>query len=236
VPESAHGVPHNAFWDAATPDATWNIGCTAALPQQVLTFSVVPTLIPNGTGTVVVTVAPSPGSSQPIVYSSLSPTVCSVNAATGAVTVLPAAVVGSVCTIAADKAGDQTINSAVQVRLSITVAAGLCRLDVNGDQSQNAAIDGVMIMRYLSGVRGDALVQGFTSSGSRTNAQSVESFLAAQNFDVLGNAATAARATRDGLVITRFLRNLPAAAMIAGTDIAPTQANAVRDRVLAWCP
>jgi Leucine rich repeat N-terminal domain len=225
----------NAFWDAATPNATWDTDCSAALPQQVLSFSVVPTLIVNGTGTVVATVVPSPGSNQPIVYSSLSSGVCAVDAATGAIAVLPGAAIGNVCTIAADKANDQTINSAVQVRQSITIAAGFCRLDVNGDQSQSAAIDGMMITRYLSGIRGNALIEGLTLTGSRNNAQSVESFLAAQNFDVQGNGATTARATRDGLVITRFLRNVAAAAMIAGTDIAATQASNVRDRISAWC-
>jgi Leucine-rich repeat (LRR) protein len=228
-------VSPNAFWDVATANATWDVGCTAARSQQMLTFNVVPTLIPSGTGTAVVTVAPSPGSIQPIVYSSLTSAVCSVNAANGLITVLPAAVVGSVCTIAADKGSDQTINSAVQVRLSITVAAGLCRLDVSGGQAQNAAIDGVMILRYLSGVRGNALIAGLTLIGSRNNASSVESFLAAQNYDVQGNAATGARATRDGLVITRFLRNTPAPSMIAGTDIAAIEANNVRDRLVAWC-
>jgi hypothetical protein len=112
-------------WDAATRGATWDVDCTAALPQQVLSFGVAPTLAVGGTGTVVATVRPSPGSTAPIVYSSATPSVCSVDAASGLVTVLPAGIEGSVCAIAADKANDATINSAVQVQQSIVIQAAV---------------------------------------------------------------------------------------------------------------
>jgi Leucine-rich repeat (LRR) protein len=114
-------VSPDAEWDAATPSATWNVGCTAALPQQVLTFGAAPTLVVGGTSTVTATVTPSPASVAPIVYSSATPDTCSVDAASGLVIALPAGVQGNVCTIAADKAGDTTINSAVQAQQSITI-------------------------------------------------------------------------------------------------------------------
>jgi Divergent InlB B-repeat domain len=114
-------VSPDADWDAATPGATWDVGCTATLPQQVLTFGAAPTLVVVGTGTVAATVTPSPGSTAPIVYSSATQSVCSVDTTSGLVTVLSAGVEGSICTIAADKANDATINSAVQVQQSIAI-------------------------------------------------------------------------------------------------------------------
>jgi Leucine-rich repeat (LRR) protein len=135
-------VSPDADWDAATPGTTWDVDCTAALPQQVLSFGAVPTLVVGGTGTVVATVSPSPGSTAPIVYSSLTPSVCSVAAASGVVTALPAAIVGDLCTIAADKANDATINSAVQVQQSIVIQAVVATFTVSpGTVDANGTID-----------------------------------------------------------------------------------------------
>jgi Divergent InlB B-repeat domain/IPTL-CTERM motif len=113
-------VSPDTAWDAATPGATWDVGCIAPLPQQVLTFDPAPPLFVGGTGTVAVTVTPNPASAALVVFSILSRALCSVDA-TGLVTVLPAATVGSVCTIAADKSGDAGVNSAVQAQQSITI-------------------------------------------------------------------------------------------------------------------
>jgi Leucine-rich repeat (LRR) protein len=140
-------VSPDADWDAATPGTTWDVDCTAALPQQVLSFGAAPTLVVGGTGTVVATVSPSPGSTAPIVYSSATPSVCSVDTASGLVTVLPAAVVSDVCRIAADKANDETINSAVQVLQNITIQAASAvnftvtpsTADANGTINPNTA-------------------------------------------------------------------------------------------------
>jgi hypothetical protein len=123
-------VSTDTSWDAATLGATWDVGCIAVLQQQVLTFNPAPLLFVGGTGTVAVTVTPNPGSSAPVVFSSLTPSVCSVDVASGRVTVRPAAIVGEVCTIAADKANDATINSAVQVQQSITIERAVATFTV----------------------------------------------------------------------------------------------------------
>ena len=148
----------NAAWDAATPNATWNIGCIAARPMQTVTFGPAPTLLVGGSGTVSATAAPSRGSSAAIVYTSLTAAICGVNPATGAVTAQAAAVFGNACVIAADKSGDTAYNSAVQVRQNITITASSCRLDVNGDLALSSSVDGVLIARYLLGFRGATLI------------------------------------------------------------------------------
>jgi hypothetical protein len=113
-------VASDTAWDAAT-GVTWSTGCTAALASQTLSFGTAPILNPGSTAAVTATSNPSPGSSAPVVYSSLTPAVCGVVAGSGAVTVLPAAVVGNICTIAADKAGDAAFNAAAQVQQSMTI-------------------------------------------------------------------------------------------------------------------
>jgi hypothetical protein len=112
-----------------------------------------------------------------------------------------------------------------------------CRLDINDDGARTPEIDGVLILRYLIGIRGEALLAGLPSPlpGIRTTATEIESFLAAQNYNVQGGAAANATATRDGLVLLRFMRNVNTVAMIAGTDIPAGDFTAVRNRIIGWC-
>lgn len=115
-------VSSSAAWDTATGSSPWSTGCTAPLAAQTLSFGPAPSLYVGGSGSVTATVSPAPGSSAAIVYSSLTPLVCSVNAA-GTVTVLPAAGAGNICTIAADKAGDASFNTAPQASQSVVILA-----------------------------------------------------------------------------------------------------------------
>ena len=225
----------NAAWDAATPGATWDIGCISPRIESTLTFGAAPTLLLGGSGNVSTTVAPLPGSSIATAYTSLSPTVCSVDISSGAVVVLPAAIYGDFCTIAADKSGDLIYNSAPQAQQNIRISASVCSLDVNGDFSLSPATDGVLIARYLLGLRGSALTAGLTLTGSRTSANDIEIFLAAKNFSVRGLSAASAVAPVDGVVIMRYLQNLPAASLLGGTGIAPADTTTVFNRVKAFC-
>jgi hypothetical protein len=111
-----------------------------------------------------------------------------------------------------------------------------CRIDVNGDRELSANVDGVILLRYLLGLRGDSLVAGFTLAGTRTNAAAIETFLAAQNLDVreLSPAATP-NAMRDGLVIARHLRGVSGNPLVAATDIGVANASTVSSRISSWC-
>lgn len=228
-------VSTDAAWDAATPGALWSTGCTAVLAQQVLTFGPVPTLVVGGSGTVAVTSNPSPGSAAPILYSSLTPSICSVNNTTGLATVLANVPMGSICTVAANKAGDATINSAVQVAQAIKIS-GICRLDVNDDGQRTAEVDGVLIARYIAGTRGAALTVGLTPlSGNRTSSGDIEAFLAAQDFDVRGVSPSNPQLGRDGLAILRYVQGVTAPSLVGGTDISAASAAAIYARLQSWC-
>jgi hypothetical protein len=149
--------------------------------------------------------------------------------------VLPAAIYGDFCTIAADKSGDLIYNSAPQAQQNIRISASACSLDVNGDFSLSPTTDGVLIVRYLLGFRDSALIAGLTLTGSRTSANDIQTFLAAKNFSVRGLSAASAVAPVDGVVIMRYLQNLPAASLLGGTGIAPADTTTVFNRVKAFC-
>jgi hypothetical protein len=118
---------------------------------------------------------------------------------------------------------------------SQTVSAS-CRIDVNGDRELSADVDGVILLRYLLGLRGNSLVAGFTLAGTRTNAMDIESFLDAQNLDVRGLSPSATpNPMRDGLVIARHIRGASGTALVAATDIGSANASAVSSRITAWC-
>jgi hypothetical protein len=115
----------NAWNIAVTGSAatSWNTNCIPVRNQLLLSFGAPPVLTPGNFGPLNVTVSPAP-SSQPLLFASLTPSVCSIRVAQlGDVSVSPNAPVGAVCTITADMAGDTTYNSAPQVQQDIVITA-----------------------------------------------------------------------------------------------------------------
>jgi predicted extracellular nuclease len=88
----------------------------------------------------------------------------------------------------------------VTITLNFRLTANLD--GVNAPTEYDAASDGVILLRYLLGYRGNALLAGI--SAVRTS-QEIETYLAARvaanDFDVDGDSTT--RATTDGLIILR---------------------------------
>jgi Leucine-rich repeat (LRR) protein len=129
-------VTPDTTWDLATPSATWNVGCIQQRLEQTLSFLEVPVLTAaNGlhpSGTVTAIMRPDPASIEPTVFTSLTPEICAATtfAGVGLLTVTPEAVVGDVCTVAADKAADISFNSAAQRRGSITISTELDPADL----------------------------------------------------------------------------------------------------------
>jgi len=93
-------------------------------PAQTISFAAVPDLTLYSTATVTAVAS----SGLAVTYSSLTPAVCSVDAARGLVTDLAA---GN-CTIAADQAGNATYDAAAQATRTLTVAAGSAPATVPG--------------------------------------------------------------------------------------------------------
>lgn len=142
---------------------------------------------------------------------------------------------GTPTTLGVNSYATGTITADCTVTASFVALA--CRLDVNDDAAQTVAVDGLLILRYLLGFRGVELLAGLPSPllGNRNTVSAIENFLSTQDYNVKG-LSTPATATRDGLVIVRYLLALDATSMIAGTDINPTDAVSVRARIQGWCP
>lgn len=96
-------------------------------------------------------------------------------------------------------------------------------LDVDGDGAANALTDGIVIVRYLFGLRGEDLV-GPDVSGSgatRTTPEAVEAFLAEGLSTMLDpDANGTANALTDGILIVRYLFGLTGDDLIGGNVIA----------------
>jgi hypothetical protein len=99
---------------APAPQVTQTLPVVSSATQTI-SFGAVPVLSLGGTANVTATAS----SGLPVIYSSITQTVCTVDSNTGLVTDLTA----GVCIIAANQAGNDTINAAPQVTQTITVSA-----------------------------------------------------------------------------------------------------------------
>ena len=107
--------------------------------------------------------------------------------------------------------------------IALTIAlfaatARITKVDLDNDGRVNAATDGLLIMRYLLGVRSCALIAGiaFPSTAERQNAVAIigyiDTILASLDVDGVGGA----RATTDGILILRAMLGLCGTVPIAG--------------------
>jgi hypothetical protein len=119
-------------------------------------------------------------------------------------------------------------------------AATACTLDIDGDGQSSAGLDGVLLLRYQLGVRGDGLINGLALAGPRKSGSAVEEYLAGvagtSPFGISNHMATA---PLDGLVLTRLMKQIPDSALLSGVtppvEAQATTASAVRSRVNAQC-
>ncbi len=169
-------------------------------------------------------------SSSAVIYSVAPSGVCTVAGTTVTMVGL-----GS-CAITASQLGDSNYEDATPVTQSVALVA---TLDVDHSESgsqYHALTDGLLIVRYLAGVTGDALtLHALGSTASRTDAAIIETYLDAIRplLDVDANGSV--DASIDGVLIVRYLLGLRGAALIAG--VAPTAVAAeVEARVLALMP
>ena len=124
--------------------------------------------------------------------------------------------------------------------VTITAAAApLCILDVDGSGSNQALVDGVLIVRNMLGLSGAALTGGlaFPPSATRTTSSAIATFLAGQNYDSDGSSSQ--QALVDGVLVVRLMLGLPDANLITGISFPPsatfTTAAAIRANVNSRC-
>lgn len=93
-------------------------------------------------------------------------------------------------------------------------------LDVDGDGASTSK-DALLLLRYLLGYRGGALVAGVTLGAGRPDGASVETFLsgALSEFDLMGRAIPTPTAMQDGLILTRIMLGVPDTALLTGISL-----------------
>ena len=102
--------------------------------------------------------------------------------------------------------------------------------DIDGDGHYDALTDGVLIVRYLLGMRGPDLVQGAIGANATRNAEEIETYLGTLGaaLDVDGNHV--ADALTDGLIIMRRLfglNGMPLISVAIGVNATRTTPEAV---------
>lgn len=119
---------------------------------------------------------------------------------------------GQACTVSGGSGAN--ISSAVTTVL-VTCQAPTLNIDASTPGTQyDAATDGLLIMRYLLGLRGSALINGARGATAQRDATQIEQFIAGSltSLDVDGDGLTLA--TTDGLMILRRLLGITSAAAI----------------------
>ncbi|MEO7252673.1 MAG: DUF1566 domain-containing protein, partial [Casimicrobium sp.] len=98
-----------------------------------------------------------------------------------------------------------------------------CRLDIDGDGTHVAQLDGLLILRHLLGISGASLVGGinsFPASATRTSPQDLKTYMQSLGFDIDGSGGTpAALSGTDGMIILRAMLGFTGAAVTAGLPI-----------------
>ncbi len=148
---------------------------------------------------------------------------------------VPTTVVGNALTFSVTDGGPGDDDMTANGSISDPGGAGMiaaCSLNVMGALSgPDAAIDGLLLLRYMLGLRGSALVQGVTLTAARPDALTVETFLANPGrFDVLGRTPPAPVATIDGVILLRLLQGVPDVSLLGGLTLpAAAQFNSASD-------
>ena len=116
----------------------------------------------------------------------------------------------------------------------------LCNLDINGDSFVTPEKDGVLLLRYLLGFRGAALIAGVPLGPARADAGAVEALIGSSTqYDVFGQPSAPARAAQDGLALTRLMLGVGDSALLTGialpTGATFTTGSTVRANVNVRC-
>jgi uncharacterized protein len=105
-----------------------------------------------------------------------------------------------------------------------------CAIDVDGNGLVEASKDGLLVLRYLLGYRGLALVDGAVGTNPGRDTPQIEAYLAALDLNIISFNGPAL-ATTDGLLILRALLGFTADNILTGifdtSDIQPSPAEGI---------
>jgi hypothetical protein len=114
---------------------------------------------------------------------------------------------------------------------------GTLDIDGSGAPTQyDANTDGVLLLRYLRGTRGAALIANARGATATRDAAQIEAHIAAMGTTLDVDANGSVQANFDGVLISRYLRGLRGAALVSGTRVPAASAPAVESRIRALMP
>lgn len=101
----------------------------------------------------------------------------------------------------------------------------VAKLDVDNDGLVNAATDGMLVVRYLLGMRGAALIDGLPipANAERRDAASITAYLDAIRTDLDVEGVGGASAMTDGILIVRYMLGLTGTALTQGASAVGAQ-------------
>ena len=157
----------------------------------------------------------------------------------------PQPVVISASTFASGVASATTLafgpSGETQALYYTSYASGVSRIrlrsvDFDGNGVADAATDGLLLLRYLIGLRGAALVDGALGVNSQRDAAGIASYIAlfGNTLDLDGDGSV--NASTDGLLLLRYLLNLRGAALTAGASATSKSATDIEKYVLSLLP
>jgi hypothetical protein len=131
-------------------------------------------------------------------------------------------------------------NVDVAKTISLTQGGALaCNLDVDGNGSRQAFVDGILLVRNMLNISGAGYTSGVTipAGAARTNEADIKAFIATNSYDIDGNGNQ--QAFVDGIILARLMLNVPDATLLNGVTIpagaAFTTAAAIRANVNSKC-
>jgi alpha-tubulin suppressor-like RCC1 family protein len=174
-------------------------------------------------GTFAVNPLAAPGASTGALTYSVAPaSVCSITGTTITMNGF------GTCAITANQAGDANYTAATPVTQPVTIAATLDVDYSQGSTQYHAHTDGLLIVRYLSGLTGAALTNGILgATASRNDPAAIKSYLDAirPKLDIDGDGSFDPQT--DGLLILRYLVGLRGTALtgnaLAASPRVPTR-------------
>lgn len=99
-------------------------------------------------------------------------------------------------------------------------AAPACNLDVDGNGSRQAFVDGIIIVRYLLGNTGAGLTAGLTIPGPNNTSALLTPVLSASSYDIDNSGAQ--QAFVDGVILVRLMLGTPDASLLNGITLPGT--------------
>jgi len=121
----------------------------------------------------------------------------------------------------------------------VTAAFPEARMDADGSgvpTRYEPATDGVLVLRYLFGLRGTALTNNALAGGAIRNAGEIATYLDARlsGMDVDGDNQV--RATSDGLLILRYMLGLRGPTLVAGANQSVLSVSQIEARLATLMP